>query len=160
MTYVVYLVFDNLDFAAGAAPGSIVFEATPWIVLATFLLGLAVALAVRVRDPARYARIGRIVMAASHERAAPAAAAGGAIAVPTQPAAEQATPNAPRPEARRLRGTPRPPDATVARNTGPSPRHTPARTSGPPPREAGRGRRRRLDQGAGRAADPSPGPPS
>jgi amino acid transporter len=68
MTYVVYLLFDNLKFAAGAASGSPVFTATPWIVLGVFVLGLGVALAIRAFDPARYARIGRVVMAESHDR--------------------------------------------------------------------------------------------
>ena len=68
MIYVVWLLIDNLDFAAGAASGSPVFKATPWIVLGTFLLGLVVALVVRFTNPDRYALIGRVVMEESHER--------------------------------------------------------------------------------------------
>jgi amino acid transporter len=68
MIYVVYLLFDNLDFAAGAASGSPVFKATPWIVLGTFVLGIAVALGIRQANPERYAMIGRVVMEESHER--------------------------------------------------------------------------------------------
>lgn len=88
MIYVVYLLFDNLKFAAGAASGSIVFKATPWIVIGTFVLGLAVALGIRMADPARYALIGRTVMLESHERGTTAdAATTTEITVPTQPAA-------------------------------------------------------------------------
>ncbi len=83
MTYVVYLLFDNLKFAAGAASGSPVFKATPWIVLATFVLGLVVALVMRSLNPERYALIGRTVMAESHERDAD---------VPRQREANVATP--------------------------------------------------------------------
>ena len=82
MIYVVYLLFDNLDFAAGAASGSPVFKATPWIVLGTFVLGVAVALGIRYANPDRYAMIGRVVMAESHERDGEAAAA---LDVPAQP---------------------------------------------------------------------------
>ncbi|RZS90039.1 amino acid/polyamine/organocation transporter (APC superfamily) [Motilibacter rhizosphaerae] len=62
MGYVVVLLFQNLEFAAGAASGSPVFKATPWIVLGTFLLGLGCALLIRSRNREGYARIGRTVM--------------------------------------------------------------------------------------------------
>ena len=62
MAYVVYLLFDNLTFAAGAASGSPVFTATPYIVLGTFVLGVAGALALRAWAPEIYERTGRVVM--------------------------------------------------------------------------------------------------
>jgi amino acid transporter len=68
MLYVVYLLFDNLDFAAGAAAGSPVFKATPYIVLGIGVLGVLGALVLKYRSPERYARIGSTVMAESHER--------------------------------------------------------------------------------------------
>jgi amino acid transporter len=89
MIYVVYLLFDNLKFAAGAASDSPVFKATPWIVLGTFLLGLIVALAVRFTDPARYALIGRTVLEESHERDAADQATVPADAIPAQPTAAE-----------------------------------------------------------------------
>jgi hypothetical protein len=42
---------DNLDFAAGAAAGSPVFKATPWIVLATFVIGVVYSLWLRSANP-------------------------------------------------------------------------------------------------------------
>jgi amino acid transporter len=68
MLYVVYLLWDNLDFAAGAAAGSPVFKATPWIVLATFVIGVVYSLWLRSANPATYAEIGRTVMEEAHER--------------------------------------------------------------------------------------------
>ncbi|HMD45135.1 MAG TPA: APC family permease, partial [Acidimicrobiales bacterium] len=62
MAYVVYLLFANLSFAAGAAASSPVFAATPWIVLAVAALGLVGAEVLRRTDPARHARIGRTVL--------------------------------------------------------------------------------------------------
>ena len=68
MLYVVYLLWDNLDFAAGAAAGSPVFKATPWIVLATFAIGVFYSLWLRSARPATYAEIGRTQMEEAHER--------------------------------------------------------------------------------------------
>jgi amino acid transporter len=68
MGYVVYLLFSNLDFAAGLAASSPIYKATPWIVVGVFLLGLAVAVGIRMADPSRYALIGRVVLEESHER--------------------------------------------------------------------------------------------
>ena len=68
MAYVVYLLFDNLTFAAGAASGSPVFTATPYIVLGTFVLGILGALALRRWSPEIYERTGRVVMDETHER--------------------------------------------------------------------------------------------
>jgi len=90
MAYVVYLLFDNLKFAAGAASGSPVFKATPWIVGGVFVLGLAVAIGIRLANPAKYATIGRIVMEESHERSIEEPAIAPAGAIPAQPTGEAA----------------------------------------------------------------------
>jgi len=68
MLYVVYLLFSNIDFAAGAAAGSPVFKAMPYIVLGVGLVGVLGALALKYRSPVRYERIGSTVMAESVER--------------------------------------------------------------------------------------------
>lgn len=68
MAYVVYLLFSNLSFAAGAASGSSVFKATPYIVIGTFVVGALGALALKQWAPAVYERAGRVVMDDSHER--------------------------------------------------------------------------------------------
>lgn len=68
MIYVVYLLYSNLDFAGGAAAGSPLFKAIPYIVLITFLAGLGIALLVRFRNPAQYQAIGRTVLEEAHER--------------------------------------------------------------------------------------------
>lgn len=74
MGYVVWLLFDNLRFAAGAASSSPVFRAIPWIVLATALAGLVFALALRALQPERYRLMGRTVLEESPERPVGAAA--------------------------------------------------------------------------------------
>ena len=68
MGYVVFLLASNLSFAAGAAADSIVYKATPYIVIATFLVGVAYALWVRSAKPEVYAEIGRTVLVEAHER--------------------------------------------------------------------------------------------
>ncbi len=68
LTAVAYTLVKNLNFAAGAASGSLVFKATPYLVIGFFLVGLLVAIAVRALDPERYALIGRIVLDDSRER--------------------------------------------------------------------------------------------
>ena len=62
MLYVVYLLLANMDFAAGNAAGSGFFRAIPWIVLAEFATGAALAIYLKANDRERYAVIGRIVM--------------------------------------------------------------------------------------------------
>lgn len=62
MIYVVYLLWINMSFAAGAAVNSLLYQAIPYIVLCTFILGAGLALYFKYRDPARYAVIGRIVL--------------------------------------------------------------------------------------------------
>ena len=68
MLYVCYLLFTNLDFAGGAASGSLLFKLIPYIVAATFLIGLFAALYFRAKDPEQYQRIGRTVLEDAHER--------------------------------------------------------------------------------------------
>jgi len=89
--YVIILLFQNLDFAAGAASDSPVFKASPYIALGVFVIGLAVALGIRFKDPEKYATIGRMVMEESHERA-PEDALPPAGAIPAQQAGEATTP--------------------------------------------------------------------
>ncbi|QNJ93741.1 APC family permease [Mycolicibacterium fluoranthenivorans] len=61
MLYVVYLLWEHKDAAAGAASGTLLFKLTPWIVVGLFVLGAALATYFRLRDPRRYELIGRIV---------------------------------------------------------------------------------------------------
>ncbi len=68
MLYVVYLLFTNLSFAAGAATTSPVYQVTPYLVIGTGILGAVIALFVKKLSPEKFKRIGRIVMADSHER--------------------------------------------------------------------------------------------
>ncbi|WP_445262265.1 APC family permease [Pseudomonas sp. EA_15y_Pfl1_P104] len=65
MLYVVYLLFAHLDFAAGAAAGSLFFKAIPWIVLGSFAIGGGLALYFRFYDRRKYQIIGSIVMEGS-----------------------------------------------------------------------------------------------
>lgn len=62
MLYVVYLLFANLNFAAGTAAQSLLFKLIPWIVAASFALGAAIALYFRQFDRRKYNIIGSIVM--------------------------------------------------------------------------------------------------
>jgi amino acid transporter len=68
MAYVVLLLGQNLDFAAGAAADSPVFKATPWIVLLVYLLGLGYALWLRSARRQVYDEIGRTTLEEAHER--------------------------------------------------------------------------------------------
>jgi amino acid transporter len=68
MLYVVYLLWKNKDFAAGAAAQTLLFKLTPYIVVAVFAAGVALALYFRARDPRRYEVIGRIVLDETAER--------------------------------------------------------------------------------------------
>jgi amino acid transporter len=61
MLYVVYLLWVNKDTAAGAASGTLLFKLTPWIVVGLFVLGAALALYFKFRDPRRYELIGRVL---------------------------------------------------------------------------------------------------
>ncbi|WP_029106438.1 APC family permease [Mycobacterium sp. URHD0025] len=61
MLYVVYLLWEHKDAAAGTASGSLLFKLTPWIVVGIFILGAGMAIYFKLRDPRRYDLIGRIV---------------------------------------------------------------------------------------------------
>lgn len=68
MVYVVYLLWSNIDFAGGAAAGSPFFKAIPYLVIATFLAGLAAILYLRSRNRPVFEAIGRTVFEEVHER--------------------------------------------------------------------------------------------
>ena len=68
MIYVVYLLYDNLDFAGGAAAKSPFFHAIPWMVIGVFVLGLVGVLWLRAARPEVYRSIGRTVLEETHER--------------------------------------------------------------------------------------------
>ena len=53
---VVWLLWDNREFAAGLAAKSDVFKVAPYMILAVFLIGLVYALWLRSAKPAIYAR--------------------------------------------------------------------------------------------------------
>ena len=61
MLYVVYLLWEHKESAAGAASGTLLFKLTPWIVVGLFALGAAMALYFKFRDTRRYELIGRVV---------------------------------------------------------------------------------------------------
>jgi amino acid transporter len=69
MAYVVYLLGSNLDFAGGAASGSPFFKLIPYIVIATFLLGLGFAFYLKTQRADIYQEIGKTVLEEAHERA-------------------------------------------------------------------------------------------
>jgi amino acid transporter len=69
MAYVVYLLGSNLDFAGGAASGSLFFKLIPYIVIVTFLGGLAFAYYLKTQRKDIYAEIGNTVLEEAHERA-------------------------------------------------------------------------------------------
>lgn len=62
MIYVVYLLWQHKDFAAGASAQSLLFILTPWLVAGSFALGAAIALYFKYFNPEKYNIIGRIVM--------------------------------------------------------------------------------------------------
>jgi amino acid transporter len=61
MLYVVYLLWEHKETAAGAAAGTLLFKLTPWIVVGIFVLGAALATYFKFRDARRFELIGRIV---------------------------------------------------------------------------------------------------
>jgi amino acid transporter len=61
MLYVVYLLWEHKESAAGTASGTLLFKLTPWIVVGLFVFGAGMALYFKLRDPRRYDLIGRIV---------------------------------------------------------------------------------------------------
>lgn len=68
MIYVVFLLFQNQEAAAGEASKSAFFTLIPWIVLCLALLGAGLALYLKATNPAKYAIIGRIVLEDTVER--------------------------------------------------------------------------------------------
>lgn len=68
MLYVVWLLLDNLDFAGGVAASSPFFKAIPYLVIATFVVGLLGVLLLRSRNRAVYDAIGRTVFEEAHTR--------------------------------------------------------------------------------------------
>ncbi|WOP17516.1 APC family permease [Raineyella sp. LH-20] len=68
MIYVVYLLMANAKFAAGAAAGSPVFAATPYIVVGVAVAGVVWALVLKRVSPARYERLGRVILDETKER--------------------------------------------------------------------------------------------
>jgi amino acid transporter len=69
MLYVVWLLVDNIKFAGGLAADSTFFNLIPWLVIATFVVGLLGVLYLRARRPEVYRAIGRTVFEETHERA-------------------------------------------------------------------------------------------
>ncbi|OBC14544.1 amino acid permease [Mycobacterium sp. 852013-50091_SCH5140682] len=61
MLYVVWLLWEHKDAAAGTASGTLLFKLTPWIVVGLFVFGAVLATYFKLRDPRRYELIGRIV---------------------------------------------------------------------------------------------------
>ena len=68
MIYVIILLFQNLDFAAGAAASSPFFKAIPWIVLAVAVIGIVYSLILWKTQPEVYKTMGRTVLVEAHER--------------------------------------------------------------------------------------------
>ncbi|MBI3225828.1 MAG: APC family permease [Mycolicibacterium cosmeticum] len=68
MVYVIYLLAKNASFAAGSAASDWVFAAIPWVVAVVGIGGLLWALFLKVRNPQRYAELGRTVLEEAHER--------------------------------------------------------------------------------------------
>lgn len=68
MLGVVALLVVNMDTAAGVEADSLVLRASPWIVAAIGIAGLAYAQYLKQRAPERYALLGRTVLEESHER--------------------------------------------------------------------------------------------
>ncbi|WP_197375725.1 APC family permease [Mycolicibacterium baixiangningiae] len=59
MLYVVYLLWEHKESAAGTASGTLLFQVTPWIVVGLFVVGAALAAYLKFRDTPRYEMIGR-----------------------------------------------------------------------------------------------------
>lgn len=59
MLYVVYLLWEHKDAAAGTASGTLLFKVTPWIVVGLFAFGALLATYFKFRDNRRYEMIGR-----------------------------------------------------------------------------------------------------
>ncbi|PYC88001.1 amino acid permease [Streptomyces tateyamensis] len=70
MAGVVVLLVLNLNTAAGPAASTLLFKLIPYLVIGTFLGGIALALYMKRRSPDRYARMGRIILDDAAERPA------------------------------------------------------------------------------------------
>jgi amino acid transporter len=68
MLYVVVLLWQHKEAAAGAASGTLLFKLTPWIVVGLFVFGGLLAIYFKYRDPARYELIGRVIYDETEER--------------------------------------------------------------------------------------------
>ncbi|MEV0582842.1 APC family permease [Nonomuraea sp. NPDC050310] len=68
MAYVVVLLLQNQETAAGEGAKSAFFTAIPWIVVGLIVLGVGLALYLRFVKPERYELIGRIVLEDTVER--------------------------------------------------------------------------------------------
>jgi amino acid transporter len=68
MLYVVYLLWVNKATAAGAAAGTLLFKATPYIVIGFAMFGVGIALFYKFTNPSKYDIIGRIVLEDTVER--------------------------------------------------------------------------------------------
>lgn len=68
MIYVVFLLIANAQFAAGTAASSPVFAAIPYIVIAVAALGVVWALVLKKVSPARFERLGRVILDEAKER--------------------------------------------------------------------------------------------
>lgn len=68
MAFVCYLLLSNIKFAGGAGSVSPFFKAIPWIVVVTFLVGLAGALYLRSAKPEVFQAIGQTVLDDAKER--------------------------------------------------------------------------------------------
>lgn len=68
MIWMLVLLIQNLSTAAGEASNTLFFKAIPWIVIATFAIGVGLVLYLKKKRPERYAAIGKIVMEDTQER--------------------------------------------------------------------------------------------
>ncbi|WP_285773551.1 APC family permease [Microtetraspora sp. NBRC 13810] len=68
MLFVVLLLFQNQEAAAGEASKTLLFRLIPWIVLGFAAIGAGLALYLKVKDPEKFGIIGRIVLEDTVER--------------------------------------------------------------------------------------------
>lgn len=68
MVYVVVLLAQHASFAAGTAAGDWIFTSIPWVVGATGIGGIALAIVLKYTAPDRYEDLGRTVLEEAPER--------------------------------------------------------------------------------------------
>jgi len=68
MIYVLILLWQNREFALGAAAQSWIWTWAPFYILAMVVIGIVYALWVKAKKPEIYAEIGRTVLEEAHER--------------------------------------------------------------------------------------------